>query len=455
MQTDYEWLLVQQRAYFATGATKQTDFRIEKLHKLKTWIKANDTKIMSALKSDLGKSEFEAYTSEIMGLLDEIELAIKKIKTWARPVKVKTPLTLFKASSQINYEPYGSVLVISPWNYPFSLSVTALTGALAAGNCCVIKPSEFSGHTSKLIAEMVQECFDKSYCTVIQGGVEETTALLEHRFDFIHFTGSTSVGKIIAQAAAKHLTPTVLELGGKSPCIVDETADIETSSRRICWGKFMNAGQTCIAPDYILVHEKIKEQLVQSLQAQIKTFYGEDPQQSNDYGRIINQSHFDRLCQFLTEGKIVCGAQTDKKHLYIAPTVIEDVSWQHPVMQGEIFGPILPVLVYKDLEQLMAQLQKQEKPLALYLFSKNKTTQQKVMDTLQFGGGCINATIMHIVNPNLPFGGVGHSGMGNYHGKWSFETFSHKKSILNKSLLFDLKLLYPPYKNKLRWLRKT
>lgn len=455
MQTGYQQLLIQQRQYFASGATKDIGFRIEKLRQLKTWIKANEAKISAALQQDLGKSEFETYTSEIMGPLQEIDLVIKKIKTWAKPRKVKSPLVLFKASSQIIYEPFGSVLVISPWNYPFSICVTTLVGAIAAGNCCVIKPSEFACYTSELIATMIGECFAEAHCAVVQGGVEETTTLLKEQFDFIHFTGSTQVGKIIASAAAKNLTPVVLELGGKSPCIVDKTADIEISARRICWGKFMNAGQTCIAPDYIVVHKDVKDALLQALKTQIHTFYGYNPQQSKDYGRIINQNHFDRLSVLLKDGEVVCGGQTDQSQRYIAPTIIDGVSWNDPVMHSEIFGPILPVLVYDDLSQLIETLKKHEKPLALYLFSKNEQTQQRVVNELQFGGGCINATILHIANSALPFGGVGSSGMGSYHGQWSFETFSHKKSVLHKSFLFDLKLLYPPYKDKLRWIKKV
>lgn len=455
MQTHYQQLLIQQKTYFATGITKDITFRIEKLKQLKNWIQANDTKIMTALKQDLGKSEFEAYSTEIMGPLEQINLAIKKINSWAKPQKVKTPLALFKAHSQIIHEPFGTVLVITPWNYPFSLSVTTLIGVIAAGNCCVLKPSEISRHTSKIIVEMIQTCFEQAYCAVVQGAVEETTQLLKERFDFIHFTGSTQVGKIIALAAAQHLTPVVLELGGKSPCIVDDTADIETTARRICWGKFMNAGQTCIAPDFILAHKNIKDPLIKALQKQIHAFYGDNPQHSQDYGRIINENHFDRLSTLLQEGHIVCGGQTHKEQLYIAPTIIDGTSWDDPIMQSEIFGPILPVLVYEDLSQIMTTLKTLEKPLALYLFSKNKEVQHKIINDLSFGGGCINATIMHIANLNLPFGGVGHSGMGSYQGKWSFEAFSHKKSILNKSLAFDLRLLYPPYKNKLRWLRKA
>lgn len=455
MQADYQQLLKQQRQYFATGVTRDIGFRVEMLQRLKGWMKTHEAKIMAALQEDLGKGQFESYVSEIMGSLEEIDLAVKKIKAWAKPRKVKTPLTLFKASSQIVYEPFGCVLVISPWNYPFGLSITVLIGAIAAGNCCVIKPSEFACHTSALIATMVKACFDEAYCTVAQGGVEETTMLLKERFDFIHFTGSTQVGKIVAVAAAKNLIPVVLELGGKSPCIVDETADIEISARRICWGKLMNAGQTCIAPDFIVVHEKVKAALLEALKRQIHAFYGDDPQQSEDYGRIINQNHFERLSALLNDGQIICGGQTDQSQRYIAPTVIDGVTWDDAIMKSEIFGPLLPVLVYDDLSQLIAILKQREKPLALYLFSKNKETQRKVVNELQFGGGCINATILHVANSALPFGGVGNSGMGSYHGAWSFETFSHRKSILNKSFMFDLKLLYPPYKNKLRWIRKV
>ena len=454
MPLSYENLLEKQRAFFLTGKTKNVEFRLEKLKVLQSWILGNSEAILKALSDDLGKSGFEAHASEIMGPLEELKLAIKKVRCWARPKRVRTPLTFFKAGSRYFYEPFGVVLAISAWNYPFTLSLTPLIGALAAGNCCILKPSELAPHTSQLLADMINACFDEEYCAVVQGGADETTLLLNERFDFIHYTGSTRVGKIIALAAAKHLTPVVLEMGGKSPCIVDETADIKISARRICWGKFLNAGQTCIAPDYILVQRKMKQELVAALQEQIKTFYGPDARNSPDYCRIINTNHFTRLAALLKDGNILSGGKTDEERLYIEPTLMDSVSWDSPVMREEIFGPILPILTYDELPELIAKLKTLEKPLALYMFSQNKEAQQKVLNQLSFGGGCINATILHTGNAHLPFGGVGKSGIGNYHGKWSFETFSHKKSILNKSLLFDLPFLYPPYKDKLKWLKK-
>lgn len=454
MASDYKNLLEKQRNYFLTGKTKDVEFRIERLKALKQTIIKRNQEIVEALRKDFGKSEFETFSNEIMSSLDEIKLAVKNLRSWVAPRKVKTPIAYFKASSRIYYEPYGTVLVISAWNYPFQLAINPLIGAISAGNCCIVKPSELSPNTSILLSEMIKECFEEEYCAVVEGGVEETTALLNEKFDFILYTGSTGVGKIIAQAAARHLTPVVLEMGGKSPCIVDNTADIETSARRIAWGKFVNAGQTCVAPDYLVVHKEVKDSLIKAIQRQIKDFYGDNPEKSSDYCRIINQKHFDRLSAFLNNGTIVAGGKTDRNQLYIEPTVIDHVTWEAPVMQEEIFGPILPILEYEDLTKVIAMINAHEKPLALYLFSKNKNEQKRIINETSFGGGCINTTILHPGNQYLPFGGVGSSGMGNYHGKWSFETFSHQKGVLYKSLMVDPKLVYPPYKNKVEMLKR-
>jgi aldehyde dehydrogenase (NAD+) len=454
MQNLYQPVIQQQKDYFNAGNSRDINVRIAKLQRMKAWIEANSDKIAAALKQDLAKSYFESYTTEIMGVLTEIDLSIKRLKRWSKPKKVATPLTLFKASSQIIYEPYGLVLIISPWNYPFGLAATTLVGVIAAGNCCIIKPSEIACASATIVEEMVSSCFDEGHCRVIQGGVEQTTQLLQNRFDLIHFTGSTQVGKIIAQAAAEQLTPVVLELGGKSPCIIDETANITLTARRLCWGKFMNVGQTCIAPDFVAVHRDVKDALIKALRKTITDFYGAKPELSDDYGRIIDEKQFDRLTALLANKDIVCGGQRIREQRYIAPTVIDNVAWQDDIMQNEIFGPILPILVYDDLQQLIDRLKCRPKPLALYLFSTDKETQKRVINELQFGGGSINTTIMHIANPNLPFGGIGASGMGHYHGRWSFEAFSHKKSILNKSLMFDIKLIYPPFGDKLKWFKK-
>ncbi|HBF38801.1 MAG TPA: aldehyde dehydrogenase [Firmicutes bacterium] len=453
MVSDYHKILEQTREFFLTGKTKDVEFRINSLKKLRQTITKRNQEIMGALEKDFGKCEFETFATEIMSSLDEINMAIRNLHSWVKPRKVRTPLIHFKASSRIYYEPFGTVLVISAWNYPFQLTMNPLIGALAAGNCCIVKPSEMSPNTSKLMAEIVAECFPEDYCTVVEGGVEETTLLLKEKFDFIHYTGSTRVGKIIARAAAEHLTPVALEMGGKSPCIVDKTADIEISARRIAWGKFMNAGQTCVAPDYLIVHRDVKDALLKAFKERIHNFYGDEPEQSSDYCRIINQKHFDRLSSFLDQGTIITGGKANRENLYIEPTIIDDITWNDPVMQEEIFGPILPVMEYQDLTAVIDMIHSHEKPLALYFFSKNKKDQKKIIHDVSFGGGCINTTILHTGNPYLPFGGVGNSGIGNYHGKWSFETFSHPKSIFDKSLMVDPKLPYPPYGHKLKFLK--
>lgn len=454
MATQYAVLLEKQRVFFATGATRNVEFRIGQLKRLQQWIVAHEDDIRDALKNDLGKNAFESYATEIIGPLEELKLAIKKIGRWASPKRIATPLVFFKASSYYQREPFGVALIVSAWNYPFTIALSPLIGALAAGNCCILKPSELAPYTSQCLAQMAKDCFAEEYCAVVEGGVAETTELLREKFDIIHYTGSTRVGRIMALAAAEKLTPIILEMGGKSPCIVDETADMEISARRIVWGKFMNAGQTCTAPDYILVQSGAKERLLRALQEQIINFYGPDAQTSPDYGRIINENHFDRLSSLLKNGNIVSGGKTDKSNLFIEPTIIDGVSWDSTVMREEIFGPILPILTYDDLSDAIALVKGREKPLALYVFSKNKETTQRIIEEIPFGGGCVNATLLQTANVNLPFGGVGDSGMGNYHGEWSFDAFSHKKSILNKSLWIDLKFLYPPYKDKLKWLKK-
>lgn len=454
MSLDYGNLIDKQRKYFLTSRTKDVEFRIERLKALKQIIIKRNQEIVDALRKDFGKSEFETFSNEIMSSLDEIKLSIKKLHSWASPKKVKTPILHFKASSRIYYEPYGVVLIISAWNYPFQLAINPLIGAISAGNCCIIKPSELAPNTSRLLCEIIRECFEEEHCTIVEGGAEETTNLLNEKFDFILYTGGIHVGKIIAEAAAKHLTPVVLEMGGKSPCIVDNTADIEISSRRIVWGKFMNAGQTCVASDYLVVHKDVKDLLINAIQKQIKNFYGDNPEKSIDYCRIINQKHFDRLSTFLNKGSIVVGGKTNRNQLYIEPTIIDNVTWDYPIMQEEIFGPILPILEYDDLTNVIEMINAHGKPLALYIFSKNKKVQKKIINETSFGGGCINTTVLHPGNLYLPFGGVGSSGMGNYHGKASFYTFSHQKGILNKSLMVDPKLIYPPYKNKVEILKK-
>ncbi|MCX7922347.1 MAG: aldehyde dehydrogenase [Clostridia bacterium] len=452
---DVKNILKKQREYFLTGITKDIDFRTEKLNTLKRAINSHQDEILAALKKDLNKSGFEAYATEVGILLDEINYVVKHLRKWIKPQRVRTPITHFPSSSFIYSEPYGVSLIIAPWNYPFQLAIAPLVGSIAAGNCAVVKPSEYSPHTSELLSRIIARYFDEQYIAVVQGDNEVSKSLLEEQFDYIFFTGSVPVGRIVMQAAAKHLTPVTLELGGKSPCIVDREVDIDLAARRITWGKFINCGQTCVAPDYLLVHKDVKKDLVTHIGKYIKQFYGENPLKSPDYVRVINQRHFKRLKGFLNKGNIITGGYTDEKSLYIAPTVIDGITWDDDIMQDEIFGPILPVLEYDNLSEVITTVNDNPKPLALYFFSNNKRNQKIVLRDISFGGGCINDTIIHLATPHLPFGGVGNSGLGAYHGKMSFEAFSHKKSILKKSNLLDIPLRYPPYKNKLRLLKRV
>jgi len=446
-------ILLQQRQFFNTGKTKNVSFRIEQLNILKQAVLDNTDAILDALKADLHKPTFESYATEI-GAIKEIDYAIKNIKSWTKSKKVATPLDQFPSSARIYPEPLGVVLIIGPWNYPFQLMISPLVGAIAAGNCAIVKPSELAQHTSSIVAEILQKNFDPAYISVVEGGVEISQQLLKEKFDHILFTGGTSVGKIIMEAAAKHLTPVTLELGGKSPCIVDADVHIEHAAKRITWGKFINAGQTCIAPDYLLVDRNIKKDLLEGIKKCIAEFYGDEPEKSQDYARIVNQRHFDRLTKLLKDGETIIGGKTNPEDRYIAPTVIDNVSLDSPIMQEEIFGPILPVIEYTDLSEAIASVNDRPKPLALYFFSKNKNHQQRVLRETSSGGVCINDTVMQVGVPGLPFGGVGPSGMGSYHGKASFDTFSHQKSVLSKSFLFEPQWRYAPYEGKLNLLKK-
>lgn len=446
--------LERQRSYFATGQTYDVSFRLEMLKTLQKSIIAHESEIFDALKKDLNKSPFEAYETEVGITLQELQYVIKHVRSWAKPKRVKTPLLHFKSTSFILSEPYGVVLIMSPWNYPLQLSIAPLIGSIAAGNCTLIKPSAYSPATSAVIAKIVRECFDEGFVAVIEGGREANQALLKEKFDYIFFTGSVEVGKTVMAAAAENLTPVTLELGGKSPCIVDCNTNLEITARRIVWGKCLNAGQTCVAPDYLLVHKDVKNDLLNSMKKYIAEFYGQHPHKSEDLPKIINRKHFDRVKELLNCGKTVVGGQYDEKTLKISPTILDDVSWDEPVMQEEIFGPVLPVLEFDDLSQVIETVNKRPKPLALYLFTTSKQTEKKILENIPFGGGCINDTIVHLATSYMPFGGVGESGMGRYHGRWSFDTFSHKKSILKKSNLIDIKLRYPPYRDKLSLLKK-
>ncbi|WP_434293334.1 aldehyde dehydrogenase [Clostridium botulinum] len=442
-------ILEKQKSFFDKGYTKDINFRIEALKKLKHNIKINENNIFKALKIDLNKSEFETFITEIGIVYDEINGAIKNIKKWSKPKKVKTPITNFLASSYIYNEPYGVALIMSPWNYPFQLIMAPLVGAISAGNCVLLKPSELAIETEKIIVKIIKDTFSDEYIGVITGGIEESTALLKEKFDYIFYTGGINVGKIIMRAAAEHLTPITLELGGKSPCIVDKDANIDLAARRIAWGKFLNAGQTCVAPDYLVVHRNIKEKLISSIENYIVEFFGENTFESEDYPRIINERHFKRLEGYLKEGKIVSGGNTDINNLYIEPTIIEGINFENRIMEEEIFGPIFPVIEFENIDKVIDIVKNNPKPLALYYFSENKEKQEFIIKNISFGGGCINDTIMHLSTSTLPFGGVGSSGIGGYHGRASFDTFSHKKSILKKSNLIDIKIRYAPFKGKI------
>ncbi|MBV9385428.1 MAG: aldehyde dehydrogenase [Chroococcidiopsidaceae cyanobacterium CP_BM_ER_R8_30] len=446
-------IVQQQRDFFCTGVTKDVAFRVAQLRTLKRAIAEHQSDIVDALKRDLNKPEFEAYGTELI-VFREIDYAIKHIKSWTKPKPAQIPIEQFPARAKIYPEPLGVVLIIGAWNYPFQLMISPSVGAIAAGNCAVLKPSELAPHTSHLVADIVQKHFNPAYITVIEGDVETSQQILGQKFDHIFFTGSEPIGKIVMAAAAKNLTPVTLELGGKSPCIVDADINIEYTARRIAWGKFLNAGQTCLAPDYLLVNRAVKKELLNSLKKHIREFYGDHPATSPDYARIINQKHFNRLVGLLQAGEMITGGETDAASCYIAPTIIDRVSWEEPVMQEEIFGPILPVVEYAEITEAIATVNARPKPLTLYFFSRNQKLQERVLQETSSGSITINDTIMQAIVPSLPFGGVGNSGIGSYHGKASFDTFSHHKSVLKKSFLFDPNIRYAPYKGKLPLLKR-
>ncbi|TKD68230.1 aldehyde dehydrogenase [Pseudalkalibacillus hwajinpoensis] len=430
---NYQELTAKQKSFFLSGKTKDVQFRIDTLNKLKELMTSHEQEIIDALKADLNKPEVETKRAEIGLVLGEINFMIENLSTWSTPKEVETPSTHAGATSFIVPEPYGSTLVIAPWNYPFQLAVAPLVGAVAAGNSVVLKPSELTPHTSSLLAKMINENFPEELLCVVEGEVETSTALLKEKFDYIFFTGSTGVGKIVAEAAAKHLTPTTLELGGKSPAIVHEDADLDETAARIARGKFANAGQTCVAPDYVLAHRSVKDQLISKLNDAITNTYGENISENPDFPHVVSERHFDRLHQFLKDRDLVVGGQSDRSNLLIEPTILDNISWEDSVMQDEIFGPILPVLVYDETSEAVDAIVQRPKPLALYLFSDDEKVQDDVLNNISFGGGAINDTINHMTTHYLPFGGVGNSGMGAYHGKASFDTFSHFKSILKRS----------------------
>jgi len=452
------------REFFARGETREVAYRRYQLKTLRQAIKENEEKILIALYFDLGKPSFEAFLSEIVLVLQEINYALKNLSAWANPSKVKTPLFLLPGRSYLYPEPYGIVLIMGPWNYPFQLLFAPLVGAIASGNCVVLKTSGSAPHTSALIKDLIKDYFDPAFITVVEGGSEVNQQLLKEKFDYIFFTGSIRVGKIVMKAAAENLTPVTLELGGKNPCIVDKDANLNLAASKIAWGKFINAGQTCVAPDYLYVHSDIKQEFMETLLQAIRKFYGDEPQKHSDYGRIINQGHFDRLADLLPQdpqnkdpqNKVYFGGHSQREDLYIQPTVLDEVTWSDPVMEEEIFGPILPVLTFDNLHEVIAGIRKFSKPLALYLFTKNKKSQKRIWREVPFGGGCVNNVIMHLLSPHLPFGGVGKSGMGTYHGRATFDTFTHYKSTLHSSTYLDMQSLsYPPYQSKrISWWKK-
>lgn len=454
VEFDAKALIAQQRAFFRTKATLPYAFRLKQLKTLRQMIVDNEKQILEALHADLRKSDFEGYGTEVGFCISEIDHTIKHLKSWMKPKKVGTPLFHAIGSSHLYADPYGVTLIISPWNYPFQLLIAPLIGAICAGNTAMLKPSELAPNTSNIINELISKNFENQYIKVILGAIEESKALLEERFDYIFFTGGVEIGRYVYQCAAKHLTPVTLELGGKSPCIVDENINLEVTSRRILWGKFTNAGQTCVAPDYLLVDEKIKDKLLATMKKHLKEFFGENPQLSPDFGRIINERHFDRLNRLIDENKVFVGGKSDKSDLYISPTILDNISKSDTVMGQEIFGPILPVITYKNVSEAINYINANEKPLAFYIFTENKSFSDKILNETSGGGGCINDTLMHLGNANLPFGGVGESGIGAYHGQSTFDTFSHKKSVHKKSTITDLKIRYAPYKGNLPILKK-
>ena len=442
-------LLEKQRAYFKSGATIPVAFRIEQLKKLYAVVKKYEKEISDALTSDLGKSHYEGFMCEIGLVLHEISYMLGHVKRFSKRKRVRTPLAQFASRSFKQPVPYGNTLIMSPWNYPFLLTMGPLVDAIAAGNTAIVKPSAYSGATCKIIEKLVSEVFSPEYIAVVTGGRAENTALLEQKFDFIFFTGSGTVGKEVLRHAAEHLTPAVLELGGKSPCIVDSTANIKLAAKRIVFGKYLNCGQTCVAPDYILCERSVKDAFVAEVLGQIKAQYGDDPLANKDYGKIINRKHFDRLVGLIDKDKVVAGGNTNPDTCQIAPTVMDNVTDADAVMGEEIFGPIMPVLTFDCFDAVVDELKNKDKPLALYLFSRDRKHIERVTTELSYGGGCINDVVIHLATSEMGFGGVGESGMGAYHGKDGFDAFTHYKSIVDKKNWIDLPMRYQPYKSKL------
>lgn len=447
-------LVEKQSAFFQKGITKTPQFRQKALERLEKGIRRYEKEIHQALRKDLGKSEFEAYMTEVGLTLSELTYVKKHLSAWMRPNGVPTPLAQFPAKSFEMTEPYGVVLIMSPWNYPFMLCMEPLIGAIAAGNCCIVKPSAYAPHVSTVLKKMLSAVFPPEFAAVVEGGREENSRLLEQRFDYIFFTGGKAVGQLVLEKAAVHLTPVTLELGGKSPCIVDETADLKLAARRLVFGKYLNSGQTCVAPDYLLVQKSVKEPFLNYVKMWIHKMLGKNPLENPNYPKMINKKHYHRVLELIKGEAILEGGFGEEARLRIAPTVLDYVSPDSPVMQEEIFGPVLPVLTYDTIEEAETFIRDREKPLALYLFTKNPDTEQRILRNLSFGGGCVNDTIIHLATSRMGFGGVGASGMGSYHGKKSFDTFSHTKSMVKKAGWLDLPIRYQPYtKGKKQLLR--
>ena len=452
--SDYAAMVEAQRAFFQSGRTKALAYRLDALQRLGDAVRAHELAIMEALRTDLNKSEFEAYATEVGVVLKEIRYVLRRLRKWARPRKVGAPLTHIGSASYIHPEPYGVALIISPWNFPFQLALAPLIGAIAAGNCAVVKPSELTPHTSAVIGRIVREAFAPGHVDVAPGGVETSQALLAKPFDYIFFTGGTEVGRKVMEAAARQLTPVTLELGGKSPCIVAADARLKLAAKRIVWGKFLNAGQTCIAPDYVYVHRSVHDQLVTHMKEAIEEMFGAQHVKDGLFTRIVNDRHFRRLLALMQQGDIVHGGTSDAALLTIEPTLITGITWEAAIMQEEIFGPLLPIMPFDSLEDASREIAGRPKPLALYVFTQDTETERRIIERVPFGGGCVNDTIFHFTSPELPFGGVGASGMGAYHGRHSFDAFSHNKSVLKQTTLFDIPFRYPHVKHALKLLRR-
>ena len=445
-ETEIKAVLDKQRSFFLSGRTLPVENRLSALKKLRDALKAKENEINSALKQDLGKSGFESYMCETGLVLSEISYLLRHVKSYVKEKTVPTPLAQTYSRSYRKPSPYGNVLIMSPWNYPLLLTLDPLADAIAAGNTAVLKPSAYSPATTALIQKIISECFDEEYVAVVTGGRAENTCLLEQKFDYIFFTGSQRVGKEVMRKAAEHLTPVTLELGGKSPCIIDKSADLRIAARRVVFGKFLNCGQTCVAPDYVLCDQSVKEEFLSLVKTETIQQYGRDPLSGKDYGKIINEKHFFRICGLIDQSKVILGGSSRPETLQIAPTVMDNVSFSDSVMGEEIFGPVLPVIAYNELDEAISAVNSMPHPLALYIFTSDKAVAKKVIASTGFGGGCVNDTIIHLATSSMPFGGFGESGMGGYHGKVGFETFSHYKSIVDKKTWLDLPMRYQPYR---------